>query len=131
MAYPLLDTAKPDWATQTGTQLAKSIRDNMLVMRDYVASMGMLPGWDYSVSGGTAEQPAILYLKNGVEWVQITLTWGTTGGSNGNVTKAVYKYSANSGGAYDNMADSAGKYVLNLTYDAVGNVTATTWGSTP
>lgn len=131
MAYTAFDATKPDATTQTLTQMGQSMRDNARAVRDYLATLGALPGWNYSVSGGSAEQPAIAYYKNGVEWIKVTLTWGTTGGSAGAVTKAVYQYSANSGGAYDNMVDAAGNYVLNLTYDTAGNCTATTWGSTP
>ena len=50
-----------------------------------------------------------------------TLTWGTTGGAAGNVTQAVYAYSANSGSTYDTVG------TLSITYDTAGYVTGTTW----
>lgn len=131
MTYPALDLAKPVW-TGTGTALAQDIRNNLQVFRDYlVAANGVLPGFDMSKAGGTAGQPAQVFLKRGTEWIKIDLTWGTTGGSAGAVTKAAYYYSSDSGGAYAGMTDSAGKYVLTLTYDTDGYCTATTWGSTP
>ena len=56
------------------------------------------------------------------------------------MTKAAYYYAANeshasfpstTNGTYDGMADASGEYVLTITYDADGNVTAATWGATP
>lgn len=131
MTYTAYDGTKPDAATQTLTQMGQSERDNLNAMRDYLATFGAMPGFDMSVSGGTAEQPAILYFKRGTEWIKVVQTWGTAGGEAGNVTKEAYYYSANSGGAWDGMADGAGKYVLTYTYDGSSNCTATTWGSTP
>ena len=131
MTYTALDTAKPDWTTQTGTQLAQSIRDNVRALRDNLVATGLVPGFDYTPAGGTAEQPAQFFFKRGTEWIRIDVTWGSSGGSDGSPTKLAYYYSSNSGGAYDGMADAAGKYVLSISYDASGNVTATTWGLTP
>jgi hypothetical protein len=131
MAYTAYDGAKPDAATQNGTQFASSTRSNFQALRDYLAAFGALPGFNYSVSGGTAAQPAELYYKRSTEWIKIVLTWGSSGGSDGNVTKAAFYYSSNSGSAYDGMADASGNYVQTLAYDASGNLTTTTWGSTP
>jgi hypothetical protein len=131
MAYTAYDGAKPDAATQNGTQFAASTRANLQAMRDYLATLGALPGFNYSVSGGSAEQPAELYYKRSTEWIKTVLTWGTTGGESGNVTKAAFYYSSNSGSAYDGMADASGNYVQTLTYDVNGNLTSTTWGATP
>lgn len=129
--YPPFDDTTPDGSTQTLTQMGQSTRDNLAAMRDYLATFGAMPGWNMSQSGGTAWEPAIIYLKRGAEWIKVVQTWGTTGGEAGNVTKEAYYYSANSGGAWDAMADGDGKYVLTYTYDAGSNCTATNWGSTP
>lgn len=126
MAYTALDTSKPDAATQAGTAFGSSARSNLVAIRDCIAAMGMAQGFDYSTSGGTAAEPAQLYFKRSTEWIKVVLTW-----SGGNVTKAAFYYSSNSGGLYDGMADAGGKYVLTLTYDGSGNCTATSWGSTP
>lgn len=120
MTYTAFDATKPDAATQNGTQFAQAIRNNQAAMRDAIVT-GSLPGFNYSTSGGTAEQPAIIYFKKSTDWIRITLTWGTTGGADGNVTVAVLAYSSNSGGAYDTMGTQT------ITYDSNGNVTATTW----
>lgn len=131
MTYASLDVAKPDASSQNGTQFAMSTRDNLRALRDALVATGIVQGFDYSTSGGTAEQPATLYYKRSTEWMKVVLTWGTSGGESGNVTKAAYYYSSDSGSTYSNMADAAGKYVVTLTYDSNGNCTATTWGSTP
>lgn len=120
MAYTPFTATSPDAATQNGTQFAQAIRYNQAALRDAIVT-GSMPGFNYSVSGGTAEQPAIIYFKKSTDWIRVTLTWGTTGGADGNVTVAVLAYSANSGGAYDTIATQT------ITYDANGNVTATTW----
>jgi hypothetical protein len=134
MAYDPLDTTKPTTAGSpepTRQASIDAIRHNLAALRDALAAGGFVQGFNYEPSGGSAEQPAILYYKRGTEWIKLSLTWGTTGGEAGNVTKIVYQYSANSGGAYDSMADGAGKYVLSLSYDSSGNCTGGTWGSTP
>lgn len=130
MTYAAADFSKPTTA-QTRQAAIDDIRENLLALRDVLVAAGLLPGWDYSVSGGTADQPAVIYFKRGTEWVRIDLTWGTSGGADGNVTKAAYYYSSNSGGAWDAMADIAGEYVAHLSYDASANLTTLTWDATP
>lgn len=134
MAYEYLQPTKPTTAgspTPTRQASIDATRQNIVALRDILVALGVVQGFDYSVSGGTAEEPAELYFKKGVEWIKVVLTWGTTGGEDGNVTKAAYYYSSNSGGAYDAMVDDGGEYVLTLTYDSNGNCTGTSWGSTP
>jgi hypothetical protein len=120
MAYALFDQTKPDPATQAGTAFGTSTRENLLAIRDAVC-LGVMPGFNFSTSGGTASQPGTIYFKKSTEWLKIVLTWGTVGGENGNVTVAVYSYSSNSGGAYDTIGTETN------TYDTDGNCTATTW----
>lgn len=121
MSYTAFDATKPDAATQNGTQFAQSTRDNLAAVRDACVLGGGFPGWALAVSGGTAEQPATLTYSKGTERVRAVLTWGTTGGASGNVTQAVYAYSADSGTNYDTIGTKT------ITYDASGNVTATAW----
>lgn len=120
MPYPQFDPTKPDAATQNGTQVAQAIRDNLMALRDMVIN-GTFVGFNMSVSGGTAEQPAIIYRKKSTEWLKAAITWGTVGGEAGNPTVIVYSYSANSGVAYDTIG------TVTIAYDASGNVTTTTW----
>lgn len=82
---------------------------------------GHYRAWALTPSGGTAEQPDVVTYAKGVERVRGTLTWGTTGGADGNVETAAYEYSNNSGSTYSTIGTK------NLTYDAAGNVTLTTW----
>ncbi len=119
MAYTAYDGTHPD-ASSNGTTFATECRQNFAAMRDAVV-LGVMKGWNYSVAGGTAEQPAELYLKDGTEWIKQAVTWGTTGGEAGNATVIVASYSANSGSAYDTIG------TLTIAYDASGNVTSTTW----
>lgn len=130
MAYTALDPTVPTVA-QTRQAAIDAARTNMQAMRDALIACGTVQGFNYSVTGGTAEQPATLLYKKGTEWVKIDLTWGNSGGSDGNVTKAAFYYSSNSGGAYDAMADDDGNYVVTLAYDASANLTTSTWGATP
>lgn len=119
MTYVAFDKTKPD-GTANGTTTLTHVRENLAAMRDAVV-LGAMKGWNYSVSGGTAEQPQYVFLKNGTDWVRQTLTWGTSGGADGNVTVIVAEFSANSGGAYDAIG------TLTVAYDTAGNVTTTTW----
>ena len=121
MPYILYDTTKPDAATQNITQFAKTIRTNEAALRDAAILSGGFPGFNLAVSGGTAEQPALLTYTKGVERVKAALTWGTVGGESGNVVSAAYSYSANSGTLYDAIGTKT------VTYDALGNVTQTIW----
>ena len=140
MTYTAYNPALPDAATQNGTAFANSTRANMQAMRDHIALLGGMPGFNFAVSGGTAEQPAKLYYKRGTESIRVDLTWGISGGGTGNVTKAAYYYASNethasfptsTNGTYEGIIDGSGFYVQTLTYDASANLTSTTWGSTP
>jgi hypothetical protein len=120
MAYTAFDATKPDATAQTLTQMGQSMRDNARAVRDAVVAGGAA-GWNQTASGGTAEQPAQLLWAKGTEQIKAALTWGTTGGAAGNVSVAVYSYSANSGGTWDTMGTET------MTYDTAGNCTAIAW----
>lgn len=121
MTYAAFDPTKPDPSSQGITAFGQSIRNNMLAIRDAVVMGGGFFGWAMAASGGTAEQPATLTYSSGAERVRATLTWGTTGGGAGSVIQAVYAYSSTSGSSYDTIGTKT------ITYDASGNVTATSW----
>lgn len=134
MNYTAFQSSQPTTAgspTPTRQETIDAIRNNLMALRDALVACGSVQGFDYSQSGGTAEEPGAMLFTRGSEIVKITLTWGTTGGEDGNVTKAVYEYSSNGGSSYDPMVDAAGEYVLSITYDSNGNCTATAWGATP
>jgi hypothetical protein len=127
MAYSPYDVTKPDPATQAGTAFGQSTRDNIRAMRDSLAALGSVPGFDYSYTTGTAEQPTTMLFKRSAEWIKLVVVWGTVGGEAGNATTVTFYYSSDSGSNYYGMADAAGKYILTMTYDSSGNCTATTW----
>jgi len=121
MAYTLHNNTTPNPTSQNGTQAFDSTRNNINALRDAAILGGGFIGFNLTVSGGTAEQPTTFVYNKGVERVRAVVTWGTTGGEDGNVTVAVYSYSSNSGGSYDSMGTKT------ITYDGSANVTATTW----
>jgi hypothetical protein len=93
-----------------------------MALRDSVVA-GALLDWDLTITvgGGSDEEPDEIIYKNGVEWLRLDVTWGTTGGEDGNPTVIVYAYSANSGGVYDTIG------TLTHTYNGNGTCTATVW----
>lgn len=125
MAYTLFDPATPA-SSQTGTAFATSARNNLNAIRDAAILGGGFPGFNLAASGGTADQPTQLLYSKGTERVRATLTWGTVGGEAGNVTVAVYAYSANSGADYTTTPNGA-IGTKTISYDASGNVVSTTW----
>jgi hypothetical protein len=141
MAYSPYKLAYPDIA-RTRQQVVDETRVNLVALRHAIISGGLVQGWAYRPVNGTAEQPLLLYffVSGQSRVVRINLTWGTTGGEAGNVTKAAFYYADNessgtfpttTNGTYDPMADENGLYVVTISYDSSGNVTQTVWGSTP
>lgn len=117
MTYTAFDGAKPSGASN-GTNTCTEIKQNLAALRDADFFGGDI-GWTYSQTGGTAEQPGDMIWSKGTERLKLTLAWGTTGGSSGNVTAANLYYSSNSGGAYDLIEARSG-----LSYDTDGNFTS-------
>jgi len=119
MAYTQFADNKPV-ATDTGPDVVDDMRNNLMAIRDMVV-MGAMPGWTMTPSGGTASQPTTITWSKGTERIKAVLTWGTTGGADGNVTVAVYSYSSDSGGTYDTIGTET------MTYDVDGNITKIEW----
>jgi len=119
MAYPSFNSLKPDPSTDNGSDAFTGTRVNLLALRD-AALAGSLPGWDLSVTGGTAARPTTWTYSKGTERLRLTITWGTTGGPNGKPQTVVSAYSSDSGSAYDVIGTST------LSYDASGNFTGST-----
>lgn len=115
MPYTPHDPATPA-STQNGTAFAASARNNLNALRDACIMGGGFYGFNMAAAGGTADQPATITHSKGTERLRATLTW-----SSGNVTVAVYAYSANSGALYEPIGTKT------ITYDGSQNVTATTW----
>ena len=127
MAYTAYDSTKPA-GTQTGTQFADSALANDRALRDAII-MGQMDGFILeSVSGGTASEPTsmVWYNSGATDRIRATITWGTTSGSDGQITQIVWAYAA-SGTDY---STSPGGTICTqtFTYDSSGNLTATTAG---
>ncbi len=120
MAYTEFDEDGPDGSTGTGATVITTIKNNDNALRDAVVA-GALVGWDLTPSGGTAEQPAVLTWDKGSERVKADLSWGSSGGADGNVTQVILSYSSNNGTDYDTMGTGT------ISYDSNGNFTGQTW----
>lgn len=107
-------------STDNGLKVVDDTRKNLMAMRDAVV-MGAMDGWNYNPNGGTAGQPAQFVYSKGTERILGSVTWGTSGGADGNVTQIVWSYSSNSGSTYDTIGTQG------ITYDADANVTAIAW----
>lgn len=79
------------------------------------------PFWNYAPNGGTADQPAEWIFTRGTQKFKGAVTWGTSGGEDGNPTNIVWSFSGNTGTNYTTFATVA------IAYDANGDVTSTTW----
>lgn len=110
MAYTAFNSAKPV-VTDTRQSTIDYIRTNGVALRDGVIS-GRVPGWTLSVSGGTAEEPAIRLWSNGTERIRGTYTY-----SSGYVTAVTWEYSSTSGSSYDAICSET------ASYDGSGNQT--------
>ena len=122
MVYTKFTPDKPVIA-DTGAEVIDYTRDNLMALRDAIVA-GALVNWDMAASGGTAAEPAqLLYSNNSnTEAIKLLITWGTTGGEDGNPTSIVYRYSSDDFSTVDDIIGTWGG-----TYDANGNLTAETW----
>lgn len=119
MAYTPFVPDKPV-ITDTGGDVVDATRENLMALRDAIVA-GVLAGFNFSASGGTAAYPTTMLYSKGVERIRATVTWGSSGGALNNPQVVVYAYSANSGGLYDTIG------TLTMTYDVDGNLTSSTW----
>ena len=121
MAYSYYDSSKPT-ASGTVNDLVTDTRVNLMALRDMVV-MQANSGWNYSWTGGDAAEPTTVRYTNGVERLEVTLTWGTSGGEDGNVTAALWRYTADhtAGPTWETIGTE------NVLYDVDGNVTSTNW----
>lgn len=108
-----------------GDVVINNTRQNLMALRDAVVC-GVLNGWNMtqSVGAGSTDEPdEILYSNdtNG-EALKLDITWGTTGGEDGNPTVIVYSYSTDDFAASDEPMGT-----LTMTYNSNGTMTASTW----
>lgn len=117
MTAPTLDLTKPDPATQGITAFGQSTRDNLQALRDAVVA-GNLPGFNYSWSGGTIDQPTNVLRTKSAEVIKSAITWGT----NGSPSSVAYSYSTNgSTGSFSAIG------TCTFSWDGDGYLQSTTW----
>lgn len=117
MTYTAWDSTKPT-TSQTRQAAIDSIRTNLTALRDAFMAGGM-PGFAYSQSGGTAEEPTTMYLTSGAIILKAAVTW-----TSGNPTGFTFSLSTDTGSSYDTIGSASV-----LTFDGSGNLTASTnWG---
>lgn len=138
-AFTPFDPTKPTTA-QTRQAAIDATRTNLFALAcQLIITGGLVPGWTYTNSvtralgsPGTADKPNIIFFTTGAggtqQWLKGVLTWN---GGTGLVDKVALYYSSDNEGTYANLADTAGNYVLHLSYDVNGNLTATTWDAIP
>jgi len=117
VAYDDYVAANPDGSTQTGVQLPAGIKVNLLALRDSVIAGGF-SGFNFSLSGGTAEEPAQILAINGSTIIRGTLTW-----TSGQITQIVWAQSLNGSlGPFNTMRTET------LSYDGSGNLVSSGGG---
>ncbi len=119
MGYVKFLSDKPDIA-DNGDIVINNTRENLMAARDAIVA-GAMVDWDMAATGGTAAEPTQILYSKGTERVRLTITWGTTGGEDGNPKTVVYAYDGDGGASYDTIGTWTG------TYDGSGNLTAETW----
>ncbi len=121
MAYDNFTDNKPNAGTDTVPAAVDYMRANSMALRDsFVSGMG-LPGWSYSHAGGTSDQPTTLLWSKGAERLRVQLTWGSSGGADGNVTLAALEYSADSGSTFQPVGAKT------ISYSSDGTVSTASW----
>lgn len=120
MAYTHFNPVKSNPASTTISQLNDRLYTDMMAVRD-AAVLGLLPGWNYSVSSGTPAKPDQILWTKGTETIAINCTWVTTGGAADNLANAKLYYRPNASTPYDMLG------TVTFTYNAAGDVTAATW----
>jgi len=124
---PFVDN-KPDIA-DAGQDVIDDIRENLEALRDSIA-MGVMPNWDMDVTNGsgTAEEPQFIAWRNndgaGDLEVRAEITWGTSGGSDGNPVTIDYDFTGDRTMGTPTYFQIA---IRTISYDGNGNVTKEDW----
>jgi hypothetical protein len=123
MAYTPLDVTKPDNTTQNITQSYTSIRTNDEALLDMLVILGMVPGWDYSYTTGTADAPTTIYWTKSTNTnvkIRAIVTYAS-----GRVETMTFAKTTNNS-TYDAMVNN-GENKVTFVYDGNGNVTSYAW----
>jgi Neuraminidase (sialidase) len=136
MAYIDYDDNQPVPSGATLGTVMTNTRNNLRAMRDACLAMaGGFVGWDWDSYDSndatppvlTPDQPAYLIWSKGTLRVKAVLTWGTTGGEAGQVTRIVYSYSADSGSTWDVLKGGSINGYYDFTYNTDGVPTSGAW----
>ncbi len=127
MAYTNYQIEKPD-PGDSAVEVFDDTKDNFNAILHMIMG-GAVENWDSSptIGAGSAQQPDSIEFTYNADsapnerMVQIQLTWGTTGPSENQVTQAIFRYSINSGTAYDIIKTAA------FAYSEAGAVPTVTW----
>jgi len=74
-----------------------------------------------AMSSVTADQPENALRTKGTEMLLAAITWGTSGGADGNPVQITYAWSNDSGASWSSIG------TVSIAYDARGNPSTTTW----
>jgi hypothetical protein len=113
-AYVYFDEAKPDPDNQRTSDI-NAMRTNLSALRDALIFEDFY-GFNYSWSGGTAEEPTCQFYKDGNDWLRLTIIW-----SGGNPASILYELSTDGGVNYETIGTQT------FTWDAEGNLSSTAW----
>lgn len=124
-SYKFFVPDRPRGDIQSGILFGASTRENLYAVWTSVA-MGMLPAFDLTVSGGTAEQPTTFLFSNasegspeGGQRIRGVVTWG----ADGNISTIVWSVSQDSAGSYATVATQT------FSYDSNGNFVSSSGAS--
>ena len=128
MAYlPFVDN-KPI-VTDAGQDVVDDTRENLEALRDAVI-MGTMPDWkmDVTIGTGTASEPQFIAWRNGngsgdLE-VRAEITWGTSGGPDGNPVTIDYDFT---GDRTQGTPTYVQINIKSISYDGNGNVESEVW----
>lgn len=116
MAYTAFDNTKPA-SSQAANAVPGSANTNDIALW-YDIVMGAVPGFAFSVSGGTAEEPTTIYFKNGATWIRGSITW-----TSGNITQITWDVSTDTGSTW---IGGSGICQQQFSYDGTTGALATT-----
>lgn len=125
MPYPAFEDNAPVTSDQ-GNTVVDDTRKNLMAIRDQLAFLMAMPGWNAARDGGTTLKPAAYNIDKAspsTERVRIEITWGTTGGAKDNPTVMVEKYTADRSGTptYETIG------TLTFAWNSDGTFNTSTW----
>ncbi|MFK5986924.1 MAG: hypothetical protein QM479_16065 [Pseudomonadota bacterium] len=102
-----------------GNLIGSNISENDLITGMIIN--GVAAGYGFSILTGTPSKPLVVLFTKASVIYKLIITWGTSGGADGNETEFIVSKSINSGANYTLFT------TLTITYDAAGDATNQTW----